>query len=215
MNRTTWGFSILLTAALSTACGHQDGTAAAGASAESPAAAANETAAVQAPASAAHADAAILDACSLVSQADAEGILGTPAKLGEHQEDDKYASHCQYDAANQNTSGYNNLIVEINTDEDVNEAKTGFAMHQKMYANSNSGAVYTYEVLTGIGDDAFLVTNKQPAGIPAEMAGMLQDQQMLFLIKGAKDIMVNTNYQGKPRSADSLKALAKKLADHF
>lgn len=162
----------------------------------------------------AHADSAILDACSLVSQADAESILGTPAKQGEHAEDDKHASHCQYEAANQDTSGFNNLIVEINADEDANEAKTGFAIHRKIYENSNSGAVYTYEVLTGIGDDAFLVTNKVPESLLA-MPAMIQDQQMLFVVKGAKDILVNTNYGGTPRSADSLKALAKKLADHI
>lgn len=70
-------------------------------------------------------------------------------------------------------------------------------------------------MLTGIGDGAFLVTNKVPENILAKMPAMIQDQQMLFVVKGSKDIEVNTSYMGKPRSADSLKALAKKLADHF
>jgi hypothetical protein len=215
MSRRIRNFSIVLAAALSTSCGHQEGATATAASAQSPASAANETAAEQASTSTSHADGAILDACSLVSKADAEGILATPAKRGEHATDDKHASHCQYDAANQDTSGYNSLSVEIHNDEDVKEATTGFEIHQKLYENSNAGAVYTYEVLTGIGDGAFLVTNKVPENILAKMPAMIQDQQMLFVVKGAKDIEVNTSYMGKPRLADNLKALAKKLAEHL
>lgn len=74
-----------------------------------------------------------------MSQADAESILSTPARQGEHAADDKHASHCQYDAANQDTSGYNSLSVELHNDEDVKEARTGFAIHQKLYENSNAG----------------------------------------------------------------------------
>ena len=148
----------------------------------------------------------ILDACSLISQTDADGILGTPAMLAEHMADDKDESHCQYNAANQATKGFNSLIVKIHTDEDSNEARAGFAIQQKM------AAANAYEPLTGIGDGAFLVINKPPEGAPVDM---MQDAQTLYLIKGAKDIMVSTQYTGKPRSADSLKALAKKLADHF
>ena len=92
---------------------------------------------------------------------------------------------------------------------------SSFEIHQKLYENSNAGAVYTYEVLTGIRDGAFLVTNKVPENIPAKLPAMIQDQQMLFVVKGAKDIEVNTSYMGKPRSADNLKALAKKLAEHL
>lgn len=206
MNRTSGLFSIVLTAALASACGHQAGASAAGASAESPAAAANDTAAAQAQASASHADGAILDACSLISPDDAAGILGTPAQLAEHAQDDKEESHCQYNAANQNTSGFNSLMVKIHTDEDANEARASFAIQQKM------AAANAYESLTGIGDGAILITNKPPEGTPVDL---MQDAQTLYLIKGAKDIMVSTQFTGKPRSADSLKALAKKLADHF
>ena len=159
-------------------------------------------------------DGAILDACSLVTLADAESIFVVPAKLSEREKDDKNASHCSYEAVDQNT-GFNILGVEIHTDEDANEAKTGQEINRKIYASNTAGNVYIYEALNGIGDDAFLVTNKTPEGIPAEMAGMLQDQQMLFLIKGGKDIQLTTSYTGKARSTDSLKALAKKLADHF
>jgi len=70
-------------------------------------------------------------------------------------------------------------------------------------------------VLTGTGDGAFLVTNKVSESLLAKMAAMIQDQQMLFVVKDAKDIEMDTSYMGKPRSADTLKALAKKLADHF
>lgn len=214
MNRTCGFFYIVLVAALSSACGHQDGASAAGASAESPAAAANETAAAQAPASASPADGAILDACSLVTQADAESILGVPAKLSEREKDDKNVSHCSYEAVDQNT-GVNNLGVDVQTDEDANDAKSGLEINRKLYSNNTAGNLYLYEALSGIGDDAFLVTNKTPEGVPAEMAGVLQDQQMLFLIKGGKDIQMTASYTGKQRPTDSLKALAKKLADHF
>lgn len=202
MNRTLRNFSIVVAAVLSTSCGHQDGAVTADAHGDSATAAASDTAA----APVAKAAASILDACSLISQADAEGILGTPAQLAEHMKDDKDESHCQYNAANQNTSGFNSLMVKIHSDEDANEARAGFAIQQKMAATN------AYEPLTGIGDDAFLVTNKPLEGVPPEM---MQDAQTLYLIKGAKDIMVSTQFTGKPRSADSLKALAKKLADHF
>lgn len=52
MNRRLSSFSIVLVTVLSTSCGHQGGAAAAGASAESPEAAAHESAAAQVPASA-------------------------------------------------------------------------------------------------------------------------------------------------------------------
>ena len=162
----------------------------------------------------AKADAAILDACGLVTQADAESILGVPAKLSEREKDDKYASHCSYEAADQ-TSGVNLLGVEIHNDEDANDARTGLGINRKMYSSDASANVYVYEALSGIGDDAFMVTNKIPATMPPEMYGMLQDQQMLFAVKGAKDIHIITSYSGKPRTADALKALAKKLADNI
>lgn len=208
MNRT-WCFSIALTVALS-ACGHQDRTTAA--ESHPKFATTDASAGAATPGPAARLDAAILDACSLVSQADAASVLSTPAKLSEHAADDKKSSHCVYEAVDQ-SHGFNNLGIQINTDEDASDAKTHFVVDQRMYENSNAGAIYTYEVLTGIGDGAFLVTNKVPEDLLAKVPAMVQDQQMLFLIKGPKDIMINTNYSGKPRSADSLKALAKKLTD--
>lgn len=214
MKRPIGFVSIALVVALTTACGHKDGASTAGVNADSTAAAANEPNAASASASAAKADGAILDACALVTQADAESILGVPAKLSEREKDDKYASHCSYEAVDQ-TSGVNLLGVEIHNDEDANDARTGLGINRKLYSNDTSGNIYVYEALSGIGDDAFMVTNKVPEGVPAEMYAMLSDQQMLFAAKGAKDIHIITSYSGKPRTADSLKALAKKLAEHI
>jgi len=212
MKRTIGFVSITLMAVLTTACGHKDGTA--GANADSTAAAANDSTASSSSAPVAKADGAILDACALVTQADAESILSVPAKLSEREKDDKYASHCSYEAIDQ-TSGVNLLGVEIHNDEDANDARTGLGMNRKMYSSDTSGNVYVYEALSGIGEDAFMVTNKIPATMPPEMYGMLTDQQMVFAVKGAKDIHIITSYSGKPRTADALKALAKKLADHI
>ena len=212
MTLTVRIFSIAMTAALLTACGHQDGASTAAASADPAATAANETASPQA--AVATADGGILDACSLVTQADAESILGVPAKLSEREKDDKYASHCSYEAVDQ-THGVNMLGVEIQTDEDANDAKTGLGINRKMYSSDASANIYLYEALSGIGDDAFMVSNKPPAGMPPEMFSMISDQQMVFAVKGAKDIHIITSYSGKPRTADALKALGKKLADNI
>ena len=219
MKRTIGFVSIVLMAVLTTACGHQDGAATAGANAGSDTSQLDSTAmeiatAHEASTHAASTDAAILDACALVTKADAESILGVPAKLSEREKDDKHASHCSYEAADQ-TSGVNMLGVEIHNDEDANDAKTGLGINRKMYSSDSSANVYVYEALSGIGDDAFMVTNKIPATMPPEMYGMLTDQQMLFAVKGAKDIHIITSYSGKPRTADSLKALGKKLADNI
>ena len=213
MSRTIKFLSISLLAAVSMGCGHQDGASAAGANAD-PSAVAASAAEAQASAPAAKADGAILDACALVTQADAESILGVPAKLSEREKDDKYASHCSYEAVDQ-TSGVNLLGVEIHNDEDPNDAKTGLGINRKMYSSDSSANVYIYEALSGIGDDAFMVTNKIPATMPPEMYGMLTDQQMLFAVKGAKDIHIITSYSGKPRTPDTLKVLGKKLADNI
>jgi hypothetical protein len=213
MNRATRIFSIGLLAVASTACGRQEGASAAGADTNQATADSGATPA-EASAPAAKAEGGILDACSLVTQADAESILGVPAKLSEREKDDKYASHCSYEAVDQ-ASGVNLLGVEIHTDEDAKDARTGLAINSKLYSNNSAGNIYLYEALTGIGDDAFMVSNKPPAGMPAEMLGMISDQQMVFAIKGAKDIHIITSYSGKPRTADTLKALAKKLADHI
>lgn len=211
MNRSCGFFYLVLTAALFSACGHQGGATAAGASAESPAAAANETDAAQAPASATHADGAILDACSLIGQADADAVLGAPGKLSEHEKDDKYALHCNYEAVDQ-SSGVNNFGAEIHTDENVAEAQEGQAMHKGMYSNMK---LFDYQDLSGIGDDAFLAVSKPPSADFASgpLASTVAHQQVLMLSKGSKDIEITVSYMGKERSADGLKALAKKLAD--
>ena len=213
MNRAMIFLSIGIATTALAACGHQQATTAAS-TADSTVAAAIEPTAASASAPAAKAEAAILDVCVLVTQADAESILGVPAKLSEREKDDKYASHCSYEAADE-TSGVNLLGVEIHNDEDPNDAKTGLGINRKMYSSDSSANVYVYEALSGIGDDAFMVTNKIPATMPPEIYGSLTDQQMLFAVKGAKTIEITTNYAGKPRPTDSLKALAKRLADHF
>ena len=201
MNRTLRNW-IVVAAVWSTSCGHQNGAVTSAAHGDSATAATSVTAA----APVAKAAASILDACSLISQTEAEGILGTQAILAAHEKDDEHESHCQYNAANQNTSGFNSLMVKIHTDEDANEARAGFAIQRKVAAASD------YESLTGIGDGAFLITNKPPEDTPPEM---MQEAQTLYLIKGARDIMVSAQFSGEPRSTDSLKALAQKLADHF
>jgi hypothetical protein len=211
MHRAIRIFSMALPAVLATACGRHDDAAAAGSHVD-PAASGSEAVAAAAPT--ANVDNAIVDACSLVTQADAESILGVAAKLSEREKDDKYASHCSYEAVDQ-ASGVNMLGVEIHTDEDANDAKTGLGINRKMYSSDASANVYLYEALSGIGDDAFMVSNKPPAGMPPEMFSMISDQQMVFAVKGAKDIHIITSYSGKPRTADALKALAKKLADHI
>jgi len=210
MHRAIRIFSMVLPAVLATACGRHEDAAAAGSHVD-PAASASEVAAA---APAANASGAVVDACALVTLADAESILGTPAKLSESEKDDKHASHCSYEAVDQ-ASGVNMLGVEIHNDEDANDAKTGLGINRKMYSSDASANVYLYEALNGIGDDAFMVSNKPPAGMPPEMFSMISDQQMVFAVKGAKDIHIITSYSGKPRTADALKALAKKLADHI
>ena len=197
----------LLTALALAGCG-SDTTASKAGSDTSPAdSSAHEIAA--APTSAVKADGGIIDVCSLVSLADAESILGTPAKLSEHQPDDKRSSSCHFDSVDE-THSVNNLMVEIHTDDDVNEAKQDIAMQKQLWGGA--------EALPGIGDDALLSGNKQPSvgeDAPAAAVAMLPDQQILIAIKGARKIQIMTNYFGKPRPTDSLKALGKKLADHI
>jgi hypothetical protein len=215
LKRTTRNFSLGLMAAYLSACGHQDGTSAAGSNVDAAVAAARSSAAAHASATAVVKTAApIIDACALVSLADAESVLGTSARLAEHAQDDKYVSHCQFDAVDQ-ARGFNSLMIEINSDDSATEAATGMAMHRQMYASDAAASVYHYEVLSGVGDEAFLATNKVPEAVLAQMPDMLQDQQMLFFIKGARDCNIIASYSGKPRSNDNLKALAQKLARRF
>ena len=208
MNHTMMKVSLGLALALSFGCGHHDGATAAGADAGPAAVVASAAdAAVPATAPAATADTALLDVCSLVSLADAESVLGTPAKLSEHQPDDERSSSCNYGSADE-THGVNGLMVEVHTDEDVNEAQADFAIQKQMWSDA--------EALPGIGDDALLSVNKQPdvgADAPATAVAMLPDQQILIAIKGARKIQIMTNYFGRPRTTDSLKALANKLVN--
>lgn len=203
MKRTIGLVSIALVAVLTTACGKKDAESTAAANAD-PSAAAASAAEAQASAPAAKAAGGIIDVCSLVSLTDAESILGTPAKLSEHEPDDERSSSCHFDSVA--TQGVNNLAVEIHTDENVAEAKQDIAVQKQVWGGA--------EAVPGIGDDALLSVNKQPdvGGDPA-MVAMLPDQQVLVAIKGARKIQIMTNYFGKPRPTDSLKALGKKLAD--
>ena len=207
MNRTLRNFSIVVSAVLSTSCGHQDGAVTADAHGDSATAAASDTAA----APLANAAATILDACSLVSQADADAVLGTPGKLSEREKDDKHVSHCSYEAVDQ-SNGVNSFGVEIQTDENAADANEGQAMNKGMYSNIK---LYDYHVLSGIGDDAFLAVSKPPsadfASGPAAL--IVTHQQVLMLVEGSKDIVIKVTYRGKERPTDALKALAKKLAD--
>ena len=212
MKRTIGFVSIALMAALTTACGQKDAASTAGANADPSAVAAN-AAEAQASASAAKADGGILDVCALVTQADAEGIMGVPAKISERQ-NDEHKSGCSYVAVDQ-PNGNNLLAVTIHTDEDANEAKTGLEVNRKLYANDSAANTFAYAALSGIGDDAFMASTKLPDGMPAEMADGLPGQQLLFAVKGAKDIDIMTSYSGKRRTGDTLKALAKKVADHI
>ena len=197
----------LLTVLALAGCGSDTTASKAGSDTSQAGSSAHEIAAAQASAPAAKGNGGIIDVCSLVSLADAESILGTPAKLSEHQPDDKQTSSCHFDSVDE-THGVNNLMVEIHTDEDVNEAKADIAMQKQLWGGA--------EALSGIGDDALLSVNKQPAvgaDAPAEAVAMLPDQQIVIAIKGARKIQIMTNYFGKPRPTDSLKVLGKKLAD--
>ena len=199
----------LLTALALAGCGSDTTASKSGGDASQPDSSAHEIAAAQASAPAPKANGGIIDVCSLVSLADAESILGTPAKLSEHQPDDKRSSSCHFDSVDE-THSVNNLMVEIHTDDDVNEAKQDIAMQKQLWGGA--------EALPGIGDDALLSGNKQPSvgeDAPAAAVAMLPDQQILIAIKGARKIQIMTNYFGKPRPTDSLKALGKKLADHI
>jgi hypothetical protein len=153
----------------------------------------------------------IPDACALISQAIADAVLGTPGKLSEHEKDDQFASHCNYEAVDQN-NGANNFGVEIHTDENAADAKQGQAINKGLYSNIK---LYDYQVLSGIGDEAFLAVSKPPgAGFESgPLAAMVAHQQILMLVKGSKDIEITVSYFGKERSTDGLKVLAKSLAD--
>ena len=169
------------------------------------------SAAEDAAAEASRAAAPILDACALVSQAIADAVLGTPGKLSEHEKDDQFASHCNYESVDQN-NGANNFGVEVHTDENAADAKQGQAINKGLYSYIK---LYDYQVLSGIGDEAFLAISKPPgAGFESgPLAAMVAHQQILMLVKGSKDIEIIVSYFGKERSTVDLRVLAKNLAD--
>lgn len=194
-------------------CGSQGDASTPGSTANVAGAATTPVAGQQPTVAAATAVAPILDACALISQADADAVLGAPGKLSEHEKDDKFALHCNYEAVDQ-SNGVGGFGVEIHTDENAADAKEGQAMKKGMYSNMK---LFDYQVLSGIGDDAFLAVSKPTSADFASgpLASMATHQQVLMLSKGSKDIEITVSYLGKERSADGLKALAKKLADHF
>jgi hypothetical protein len=154
----------------------------------------------------------IADICALISQADVDNVLGLPGKPSEHAKDDRYASHCSYESVD-SSNGVNSFGITIHRDENGADAKRGQAMKKEMYSNF---ALYSYEELSGIGDDAFLAVSKAPAGAAYEsgpLASMLARQQILMLTKGSKDIEIIVSYFGKERSTNGTKALAKTLAE--
>jgi len=147
-----------------------------------------------------------------VGQANADAVLGTPAKVKEHEQDDRHASHCNYESVDM-SHGVNSFAVSIHNDEDAAEAKTGQGINEGIYSNFQ---IYDYQLLSGIGDGAFLAVNKapqDPAFTSGPLAAMVTRQQVLMLIKGSRDIEIIVSYTGKERSTDAVKALAKDLAD--
>ena len=61
-------------------------------------------------------------------------------------------------------------------DEDPNDARTSLGINRKMYSSDSSANGYVYQALSGIGDVAFMVTNKIPATMPPEIYGSPTDQ---------------------------------------
>jgi hypothetical protein len=154
----------------------------------------------------------IPDACALISQADVDAVLGMTGKRSEHAKDDRFASHCSYESMD-SSNGVNNFGVTIHSNEDAAEAKRGESMKKEMYANF---ALYSYQELSGIGDDAFLAVSNEPKGAAYEsgsLASMIAHQQILMLVKGSKDIEIIVSYFGRERSTNGTKALAKNLAE--
>jgi hypothetical protein len=157
---------------------------------------------------------ALLDLCKLISQEDADAVLGEPTKRSEHAQDDKYSSHCSYVAVEE-THGANTFGVEVHNDESPADARRGQAVKKTLYSNF---AIYNYQELSGFGDAGFLAVSKPPQGAAFEsgpLAAMIARQQILMMSKGSKDIEIIVSYFGKERSPESLKTLTKKLADQI
>lgn len=198
--------AVVLMAAAIAGCRSQGNASTAGSTDDTAAVPTAPVAHQQPVADATQADAPILDACALISQADADAVLGTPSKLSEHVMDTEFASHCSY-ASTDTSNGPNNFAVAISTDENAADAKSGHARQKEAHSNA-PGLGYDIQMLPGIGDDAFLALNKSPPGTDSGA-----QQQILELVKGSKEIEIIVSYFGKQRSTDGLKALAKNLAD--
>ena len=147
-------------------------------------------------------------ACSLISQEDADAVLGEPSTQNEHQSDDAHSSHCHY-SATEASHAANGFGVEIQNNEDDNEARNGQAINKTLYSNFS---VYNYQDLSGFGDGGFLAVNKSPADLEASpLAGMIARQQILMAYKGSKNVNIIVSYFGKVHSDDALKNLTQKI----
>jgi hypothetical protein len=153
-----------------------------------------------------------MDVCALVTNADAESILGIPVKLNDHEPDDQFASHCAYQGVDL-TKGFSGLQVEVDTDEDADAAKTNYEIAKKIYSNFQ---VYNLESLSGVGDEAFLAVSKLPEQFNTkELSSRFPQQQILVVTKNTKSLKLMSSLSGGTASSDSLKAVGKKLADGF
>ena len=185
-------------AAVLAACSKPAGPPAAPGSAQAPTPAAN---------------AALPDACALIAQADADAVLSAPGKVSGHEDNDRHATHCNFEAV-ETTNGVNNFSVSIHQDEDAAEAKTQQTMKKGLYAGNT---LYVLETPPGLGDDAFLAVSKPPGpDIEASpLSGMVARQQILMFSKGSRDVEIIVAYFGKPHTTDGVKALAAKLASQI
>ena len=159
-------------------------------------------------------DGPLLDACSLISQEEADAVLGEPTKKSAHEKDDRFSSHCDY-VALEVAHAASGFSVEIHNDEDANDARSGQAIKKNIYSNVS---LYTLQELSGVGDGSFLAVSKAPEGEAFEsgpLASMVAHQQILMMYKGAKDVEIYVSYFGKERSTDGLKTLTKRIADQI
>lgn len=156
----------------------------------------------------------VVDACSLISQEDADAVIGEPSKRTEHQENDKHSSHCHYSAAEPSHIA-NGFGVEIHNDEDASEARNGQAMKRGIYSNVS---LYSLEELGSMGDGGFVAVSKAPEGEAFKtgpLASMVARQQVLMMYKGSKDVEIIVSYFGPEHTTEALQTMSKKLADQI
>jgi zinc-ribbon domain len=150
----------------------------------------------------------LIDACSLISQEDADAVLGEPSTRSEHQADDAYSSHCHYSVA-EATHATNGFGVEIHNNEDASEARTGQTLSKGIYSNF---AIYNYQDLSGFGDGGFLAVSKSAGDMESSpLAGMVARQQVLMAYKGSRNVNIIVSYFGKAHTDDALKTLTQKI----